>query len=1822
MKRRAICLILVIALCLSLCPVRALAAGDVDVNSFWKIGYDKSVSPEETAVITVDVWYVLNGNSFTVLNQTAMSVRSPGRVYITDGTVESKKGTGIEVQSGGFLRIDQENVTIKGTTYGLDISAGARVELSGGEFTGNTAAIRMEGGDYAGLLVTGYAYFANGKAVQPSELDGVTTITVGKCTNHSYSYTKTQDAPTHDGICVYCGTAVEDATCSFIFDVNGEAECEDQCGHTLKIEIDPDSVVYDGEPQPDADPVTVTLDGGKRLVEGDHYTVICEPRVDVGETLITVKGLKYDGIFEKIFRVIQAAPEITWGNDKSSPVAVDYDGSPVEAADLPSVTITPAFDADLAVLQPLLYYSYKKTHDSNGAAVTGGGWTEGRLPTDAGTYQIKACLPEITGSNYTAAESAEITLKINKISPFKNEATDVPKAINLTYNGSAQKLVTGGALDPRAVGAAIRFGPGENGPWSEDIPTGINAGGYTVYYKVDGTDNYEKVDPVKIDVTIARKVATPVVELEYYTTVYDNGFKTPKVTVKDPDTEKVLPPGEYSVSYDNNQSVGRASVTVIDVDMLPDAGAEAEAQEGAAVKETGNYTIIPPEGVVAYFDITPKDQAGLTITNRPDKVVYGDVFTLETDGGSGDGTVTWEIADGKDCAEIKDASSGQVTVTGVGTFTVRATKSGTDYKQTTAECTFTSQRKSVTASVTADKTYDGSTKATVGAAVDQNDLPFGDRITITGLTGKFDSANAGTRTVTVDMTEAKIEVGGKTFPYAGDENRVVTDHYTVMIPRTAPANIARARTEITEGSISLEPTYSGQPENLVKAAAARPTTTVTNGETVVVEYALGSGGYSEAVPQAIAAGRYEVWYRVRETDNYFGTVAKKVDVTIAPKTVEATNSNVTLTPADDAYYVYDGTEKRPTVTVKDGTAVIPASEYTVTYLSNINVGAATVVIQDNAGGNYTVNGTATFEITKGDGASLTGSPQAAANLTYNGKPQNLVTVGTASGGHLEYALANERDENGAPIPDTFDGVPGDGDYQTEIPQGTDAGEYTVYYRVVGDGNHNDVAGTGIVYATIQPKTVTRPVIDLTPPEGGFVYNRREQKFIQIVVKDESGSVVIPGNEYEVTYSNNVNAGTAALHINDKRGGNYTVSGSADFTILRAEQKPFTINDLFVHYGDKFTPSFSDEEGEGEITWSVSGSATRNADGSGTVTGVGPDAFKITATKAECQNYEEVTVTKSFTVEKRPITVPASPVDREYNGSDEVELAFDWESVAFVDGDQAEDFIISGVKGKLDSPDAGEHDVTITGSISNNKYEVTIDLKPDKVTITPKEVDEPVIACILTDDGEPEISVTITATYDDALRQLEKERDYTVAISPEGWEEQDTADVTITLSGNYKFKSEDGEEGKPAKKFTVTVPKKEDPGEASQPADGADSGSAPSRAPSSGAAPSASGSGRPGAAPSAPQPVEPEGPVEQEEPVEQEDPAPSVQTSVQGGTASAVVNGDQLVDEAIENQSEAVVIRPEVAGEVTKIEVSIPASAVSRIRDETGAALTVSTPVADVTISNGALEALSGADGSVSIVTERVGNTVVLTLTADGQEVGDVPVTLTVPAQNIGPGTVAVMIYEDGTREAIRRSVGESGGVRIPLNGSATVEIVADNSREFTDVPTESWEADAVTFASAHELFNGTGEATFSPELSMSRAMLATVLYNLEGQPDQAAADGFSDVDGGLWYAAGISWAAANGIAGGYGNGRFGPNDSVTREQFAIMLWRYAGSPSAEAGALDFTDADQASDYALEALCWAVENGVLRGYGDGCLDPGGLATRAQAAQILKNFIENT
>ena len=249
-------------------------------------------------------------------------------------------------------------------------------------------------------------------------------------------------------------------------------------------------------------------------------------------------------------------------------------------------------------------------------------------------------------------------------------------------------------------------------------------------------------------------------------------------------------------------------------------------------------------------------------------------------------------------------------------------------------------------------------------------------------------------------------------------------------------------------------------------------------------------------------------------------------------------------------------------------------------------------------------------------------------------------------------------------------------------------------------------------------------------------------------------------------------------------------------------------------------------------------------------------------------------------------------------------------------------------------------------------------------------------------------------------------------------------------------------------------------------------------------------------------------------------------------------------------------------------------------------------------------------------------------------------TPTVSPSNPKPGdTVTVKPKPDEGYEVDKITVTDKDGNPVEVtvkpdgtytfkqpSGKVTIEVTYKPvetpwNNPFADVSEGDWYYEAVRFVQERGLMNGIGNGNFAPNAQLSRAQLAQILFNKEGRPGVNYLLTFSDVASEAWYTEAIRWAASQGIVGGYGNGTFGPNDPITREQLAVMLWRYSSSPAATNKELHFNDTDEISGFALDALRWAVENGILNGYGDGRLGPQGQATRAQVAQMLKNFIEN-
>ena len=180
-------------------------------------------------------------------------------------------------------------------------------------------------------------------------------------------------------------------------------------------------------------------------------------------------------------------------------------------------------------------------------------------------------------------------------------------------------------------------------------------------------------------------------------------------------------------------------------------------------------------------------------------------------------------------------------------------------------------------------------------------------------------------------------------------------------------------------------------------------------------------------------------------------------------------------------------------------------------------------------------------------------------------------------------------------------------------------------------------------------------------------------------------------------------------------------------------------------------------------------------------------------------------------------------------------------------------------------------------------------------------------------------------------------------------------------------------------------------------------------------------------------------------------------------------------------------------------------------------------------------------------------------------------------------------------------------------------------RQFTDVDGNAWYHDGLHYCLEKGLMAGTSNTTFAPDTATSRAMIATILWRMADSPVVNYAMSYTDVAEGSWYGEAVRWATSEGIVSGYGGGRFGPDDPITREQMAVMLWRFAQEQgydvSARADLSGYTDAGTVSGYAAQALQWAVGEGIIGGTGEDTLSPQGQAARAQAAVMLMRFIQS-
>ena len=706
---------------------------------------------------------------------------------------------------------------------------------------------------------------------------------------------------------------------------------------------------------------------------------------------------------------------------------------------------------------------------------------------------------------------------------------------------------------------------------------------------------------------------------------------------------------------------------------------------------------------------------------------------------------------------------------------------------------------------------------------------------------------------------------------------------------------------------------------------------------------------------------------------------------------------------------------------------------------------------------------------------------------------------------------------------------------------TDAGTYTAGITV-GEGGG---AVTASVEYTIAPKELTDPTIEIA---SGSVYDG-SAKTPNVTVKD--GENTIDPSEYAVSYDNNVNAGenTATVTITDNANGNYTVSGSAKFSIAKAVSTctaPTPITAL-TYTGEAQTLINAGTTVDGTMQYSTDGTHY------GTTIPIGENAgaYTVWYKVAGDGNHSDTTPESvSVTIAKAKVEIPAAdPTPFTYSG-----------------GDRTYTLAASGLYTVADNvrKSAGTYTVTVTLKDTENYVW-------SNNTATAKTFDFVIAKAPVTVIVKDKSAYTYDAVPD--LSKPELDKDYTVsgligegkltsaptlAYDPAAPDLTKTGEAAkITASGasageNYEITYVDG-------KLTVT----------SRPSSGGGGSS------SSGGGGGSSSSDKPSASTC----------------------KTETTTNPDGSVTKTETKSDGTVTETTTNKD----------GSTTKTETKPDGSSTTEVRDASGPTGTVKTDkngqaTAETTLSSKAVEDAKkngeAVKAPVEVEASRDSNTAPTVKVELPKNAGETAVEI--PVSNVKPGTVAVLVQPDGTEEIVKNSLPTEDSIRPTMDGSATVKIM-DNSKDFIDTRAH-WAKDAIDFVSARGLVNGISDTIYAPNNSTTRAQLwtilarqndadltggsiwyekaqnwakdkgvsdganpnaainraqmVTMLWRAMGQPAAASGASFADVPADSYYAQAVAWAIENGITAGVGNGKFDPDAACTRGQIATFLYRY------------------------------------------------------------------
>ena len=788
------------------------------------------------------------------------------------------------------------------------------------------------------------------------------------------------------------------------------------------------------------------------------------------------------------------------------------------------------------------------------------------------------------------------------------------------------------------------------------------------------------------------------------------------------------------------------------------------------------------------------------------------------------------------------------------------------------------------------------------------------------------------------------------------------------------------------------------------------------------------------------------------------------------------------------------------------------------------------------------------------GSGLITPPTAQENLTYTGHEQALIIAGSVTNyGTMQYSLT----ENGT--------------YSPVIPAGTDAGAYTVWYRVIGDANHNDTEPASVaVRIGTKPLTITGVTAASKPYDGTTDADIPSVTFDGVTLtRDTDYTVTASFDDAGVGSGKNV---TATVTLMEQAAKNYTLEQSSfpttasitkaaapDFTketalvIINGHEKTYTVTlptlptlETPKEYG---APTY--ELGEIKLNAGYYTGGAKVENGALTlpiqendVETTGPVGTVSVVIKST--NYEDITLTVNVNATNKLVPTVTAPTANAltYNGAEQ----------ALVTAGQTTG---GTMLYRLGDSEWSEHIPTAKNA---GKYTVWYKVQGDAEYADVAEQSLTVTAA--------KKAVTVTALDKNAhtgstapdLSSPEADKNYKV----EGLVGADTLIGTVTLT--YAQTPDMSKPGKTAINITGTL--SNDNYEITY----VHGTLTVSDRPSSG-----------GGGSSSDRDTSSSGTVKTETTKNNDGSVTKTETKKDGTKVETTTGKD---------------------GSVTKTTTNPNGSSVTETKAADGSTGTVKTDKngnteAETKVSTKAVEDAKKSGEAVKAPVEvkasRDSSTAPTVKVELPKNSGDTKVEI--PVSNVKPGTVAVLVHADGTEEIVKNSLPTENGIQLTINGGATVKIV-DNSKDFADTRNH-WAKDAIDFVSARGLVSGMSATIYAPDASATRAQLWTIL----------ARQNDADLTGGsIWYEKAQNWAKEKGISDGTN-----PNGTINRAQMVTMLWRAMGQ-SAAGSAANFTDVP-ADAYYAQAVSWAVENGITAGVGNGRFDPNSTCTRAQIATFL-------